>query len=158
MSEIKRIMDMLGRTEIDGEVRGTHLGKVLIYLKTVKDECWDITVSKLALVLGVNPRYIRENYLKGLMYFDIIKLYRNGNTLHWKWIGVDALEGAIIPTEPEEIMMEIKEDSIEPEKVIKEIRKETKKGCCPSCGKKLKKGKKFCSEECLRKYLGDKKK
>jgi len=152
LSEEKRIIELLGRTEIDGEVRGSHLGKVLTYLKMVKGESWDITLSKLALVLGVNPRYIRENYLKGLMYFGVIKLYRNGNTLKWEWTGEKAFNGVnIIPTEPEQIMKDL--DDLEKEKP-----EETKEGYCPNCGKKLKKDQKFCNEKCVSEYYMKKKK
>lgn len=144
MSEEKRIIELLGRTEIDGEVRGSHLGKVLTYLKMTKGEVWDVTLSKLALVLGVNPRYIRENYLKGLMYFNVIKLYRNGNTLKWQWIGEKAFDGVnIIPSEPEQIMENLTD---------LEKKEETKKGYCPNCGKKVKKNQRFCNEKCVSEY------
>ena len=165
MSEEKRIIELLGRTEIDGEVRGSHLGKVLTYLKMTKGEVWDVTLSKLALVLGVNPRYIRENYLKGLMYFNVIKLYRNGNTLKWQWIGEKAFHGVnIIPTEPEQTMEGLTdlEKSHSPkqqaEEIAKELEKETKKGYCPNCGKKVKKNQRFCNEECVSEYYIKKKK
>ena len=188
MSEEKRIMDKLGRPEIDGEVRGRHLGKVLTYLKTIKSEEWDKTISKLSLVLGMNSRYIRENYLKGLLYFDIIKLYRNSNALYWQWIGESALKGSVIPSNSEQVLdenQEIKEikDIKKPEPDYKkewkkakvEAKKkpekkpekknpepvkeheEIKEGCCPICGKKLKKNMKFCNEECLREHYKKKK-
>lgn len=159
MSEEKRIMDLLGRPEIDGEVRGKHLGKVLTYLKTMKNEEWDKTISKLSLVLGMNSRYIRENYLKGLLYFDIIKLYRNSNALYWQWVGESALKGSVIPTEPEQVindLLDIENQETEETKEVAEP-EETKEGCCPNCGKKLKKNTKFCSEECLKKYYEKKK-
>jgi len=158
MSEEKRIMDILGRQETEGEVRGSHLGKVLTYLKTVKSEAWDITMSKLALILGVNPRYIRENYLKGLMYFGVIKLYRNTNTLNWQWVGESALTGAVIPSESEQVMNKLQD--IEKEETKKETKKEEKpkEGYCPSCGKKLKKDQKFCNEKCVTEYYMKKKK
>ena len=181
-------MDKLGRPEIDGEVRGRHLGKVLTYLRTIKSEEWDKTISKLSLVLGMNSRYIRENYLKGLLYFDIIKIFRSSNVLYWKWIGESALNSSVILDEPEQVLdknQEIKETKdikkSEPdyekewEKVKAEAKKKTEKkpekknpepvkeleeikeGCCPTCGKKLKKNMKFCNEECLRKRYKKKK-
>ena len=73
--EIKEIMDYLGRPSMEGDVRGSHLSKVLLYLQRTANENLDITLSKLALVLGMNPRYVRENYLKGLMYFGVIKIF-----------------------------------------------------------------------------------
>lgn len=149
MSEEKRIIELLGRTEIDGDVRGSHLGKVLTYLKITKNENWDVTLAKLALVLGVNPRYVRENYLKGLMYFGVIKLYRNGNALYWEWVGEKAFSGSAIPSEPEQKMKELNDTE-------KEKTKEENK--CPNCGKKLEKDKKFCNEKCVSEYYLNKNK
>lgn len=158
MSEEKRIMDKLGRQELEGEVRGSHLGKVLTYLKMIKHESWDITLSKLALVLGVNPRYVRENYLKGLIYFGIIKLYRNSNTMCWEWVGESALIGSVIPSEPEQVLNNLRdiENNKTRKEKPKEAKKEIRKGYCPNCGKKLKKNKKFCNEECVKGYYDKK--
>ena len=161
MSEEKLIMDFLGRPVLDGDVRGTHLGKVLTYLKITNTENLDITLSKLALVLGMNPRYIRENYLKGLMYFDIIKLYQKGNSNYWRWIGVSAFNGhselknLIAPIPPPII---IKEELLKEEKIIKTPPKEKKKNLCKNCKKEIPETSIYCNEKCVREYYAKKEK
>ena len=169
-------MDYLGRPILDGEVRGTHLGKVLTYLKMQDTENLDITYSKLALVLGINPRYIRENYLKGLMYFGVIKLYQKGNSNYWKWIGVIAFNGhtelkefltppiPIIIEKPIKKIEEKKETIIDkllkkPEEKKKEKKKEVKKEkkfTCKNCGKETEENRIYCNEKCVRDFYSKK--
>jgi len=91
MSEIKRIMDFLGRGIQDGEVRGSHLGQILMYLKRTKKETMKKTLSKLALVCGTSQRNLRENYIEGLGYFGIIDIKTEGHNIMWYWIGEKAL-------------------------------------------------------------------
>jgi len=86
--EIQNIIEALGRKDLaEGNVRGTHLGKVLSYLQMKKTEKYDDTLYKLALVLGMNIRYVRENYLKGLELFGVIKTRMEKNDLIWNWQG-----------------------------------------------------------------------
>lgn len=148
MSEIKQIMDCLGIGQIEGNVRGEHLGKILMYLQKVKNERFDRTMRVLPLVVGMQRRYIKENYVEGLIELGIIKLYNENNTYFWLWIGSSALNGEILPHTNEYVA---------PPKP----KTQTKKGICPTCNKKIPKDKKFCNEECLRKYYeknkGDKK-
>lgn len=144
-SEIKEIMMCLGRRELDGEVRGSHLSKVLMYLSMQKEENLDITLSKLALVLGMNPRYVRENYLKGLMYFGVIKIYELNHNTIWKWIGINAFNnGSGNLSAIKEITQEIRKAK-EPEK------KYESKNKCLNCGKEVI-NKTYCNEDCVREY------
>lgn len=174
MGEEKRIMDMLGRSEQDGDVKGSHLGKILMYLKRTREENFDETVSKLALIVGMSARNIRENYLKGIIYFGIIKTGYNGNMLRWKWIGENSLNGLDLseipkPSLQDTIEKNVQSDSKAPfteavgehsEKVApppeKKIKK--KKHICKNCGKVIKKNRIYCNEKCLREYLKKRKK
>lgn len=86
--EIRNIIEALGRKDLaEGQVRGTHLGKILNYMQMKKTEKYEDTLYKLALVLGMNIRYIRENYLKGLELFGVIKTRMQNNDLIWNWCG-----------------------------------------------------------------------
>lgn len=91
MSEIKEIMDALGRNETEGNVRGSHLGKILQYLQMHKTERMKSTLAKLALVCGMNIRYVRENYLEGLIEYGIISINCENNDIAWNWVGCKAL-------------------------------------------------------------------
>lgn len=91
-SEEREIMTALGRTSLDGNVKGTHLGQILTYCKQQKQESVKITLSKLALICGMAKRQIRENYFEGLEAFGIIKILNLQNDVFWKWIGISALE------------------------------------------------------------------
>lgn len=90
IEEIKNIMDYLGRGSQSGEVKGTHLGQILGYLRQHKKEKMRVTLAKLSLICGMNKRYVRENYLEGLEEFEIIKTEQDGNELSWYWIGEKA--------------------------------------------------------------------
>lgn len=86
--EIQNIINALGRSDLtEGNVRGTHLGKILHYLQMNKTEIYQTTLYKLALMLGMNIRYVRENYLKGLELFGVIKTRMVNNELVWNWYG-----------------------------------------------------------------------
>lgn len=86
--EIENIINALGRGDLtEGKVRGTHLGKILIYLQMKGTEKYQDTLHKLALIMGMNIRYVRENYLRGLELFGVIKTKMVGNELIWKWMG-----------------------------------------------------------------------
>lgn len=92
MSEIKDIMDLLGRGILEGNVRGSHLGQILMYLHQNKTEKMKATLSKLALICGMQKRYVRENYIEGLVEFGIIKTVVLRNEVMWKWVGIKAFE------------------------------------------------------------------
>lgn len=141
MSEEKRIMDFMGINQIEGNVRGEHLGKILIYLKTNTDERLDRALRILPLLVGMSKRYLKENYLEGILELGIIKIYHKNNLAYYKWFGEKAFNGDyLIPTEPQEIMKHLNEEN-------------TKDGLCPNCGKELPKNKKYCNEDCLRGYM-----
>lgn len=92
--EIKEIMDFLGRGSTDGNVRGSHLGKVLSVCrnppKNVKN--YRDLLSYLALICGMNKRYVTENYLDGLEVCGVITTIESGNDRFFKWIGKKAFE------------------------------------------------------------------
>lgn len=90
-SEIKDIMDALGRGRQEGNVKDTHLGKILLYLQQHNTERLRETMSKLALICGMNIRYVRENYLDGLFCFGVLKQIEKHNDIYWEWIGIKAL-------------------------------------------------------------------
>lgn len=157
MSEELRIMEFLGRPILDGNVRGSHLGKILTYLKTEKAEIWDDTLFKLALLLGMQTRYVKDSYLKGLVLFGIIELEQIGHSQRWYWIGEKAFDGqkplieALIQPPPErsqeEIVQTIKEMNDLKRKPITQ-----KIIFCsnPECNKPLPPNKVYCDENCLR--------
>jgi len=99
MSEIKQIMDYLGRGIQDGEVRGSHLGQILMYFRQTKKENMKITLSKLALVCGTSQRNLRENYIEGLGAFGIINIRTEGHSIVWDWIGKLAFDGKPVMSE-----------------------------------------------------------
>lgn len=99
MSEVKQIMDYLGRGIQDGEVRGSHLGQILIYLKKTKHEDMKKTLSKLALICGTSQRNLRENYLEGLGNFDIIDIKPERHNIVWSWVGEKAFYGKPVMSE-----------------------------------------------------------
>lgn len=92
ISEIKEIMFALGRNEHEGEVRGSHLSKILCYLRQEQNGVFDSTVSKLALICGMKSRYIKEDYLRGMIEFGIIKVNTESNKSIWKWNGIKAFQ------------------------------------------------------------------
>lgn len=150
MSEEKRIMDFLGIGNLEGNVHGQHLGKILTYLKINKKEEFRKTLSKLALTCSMGQRYVKEGYMEGLANWGIIRLYQNGNALYWEWVGEKALTGKVSLAD---------NPAPEPKEEKKETEKEKpKKGYCPNCGKKLPKNKKFCNEKCVSEYYMKKKK
>lgn len=90
--EIKDIMIALGRSEHEGEVRGSHLGKILTFLQQEKTGNFQATISMLALICGMKARYVKEDYLNGLICFGVIKVYTENNMSLWKWYGIKAFE------------------------------------------------------------------
>lgn len=91
LNEIHEIIYILrGRNGVkDGDYRSTHLGTILQYLYEKKREEKSLTLQKLALMLGMAQRQIRENYYDGMLAFGIIKLTSDCNT--WYWVGLKAL-------------------------------------------------------------------
>lgn len=128
MSEIKRIMDYFGVSQIEGNVRGEHFSTILDLLKKNSGKRWKYLISIAPLHMGgMQQRYIKENYLDGFTEIGIIKMYQKNNVLYYQWFGESALNGSA----PKE---------------------EKKEGCCPVCNKELETGKIFCNEKCLREY------
>lgn len=101
--EIRKIMALLGRGQAEGEVKGSHCGRILSYFKDVKSEPLDSTMRKLPLLIGMSKRQIRENYVEGIIEFGIIKLYTNGSIWFWKWEGIESLNNEIPIEEPEPV-------------------------------------------------------
>jgi len=163
MSEEKRIMDFFGFGQVEGNVLGEHFSKILTFLKIHDGETWDFVKEVSPLIIHMQFRYIKDNYVMGLIRLGIIKLYMDSNIYRYKWIGEKALNGVkhMIPSEPEQVLNDLKD--IEKKETEKETEKgkvkkeETEKGFCPNCGKKLKKNKKFCNQKCLEEYYKKKK-
>lgn len=161
MIEEKRIMDFLGRGIQDGDVRGSHLGKILTYLKQTKTESLRKTISKLVLICGTGNRYIKENYIEGFEAFGIIEITSSGHDTIWEWVGAKAFEGKPTyenPKPPKETEKEKLDKKIED---LAEQGSDTpftdavnigKKGYCKNCGKKISDGIVFCSAICLQKF------
>lgn len=138
MSEVKNIMDFLGVGQLEGNVRGEHLMKLLTYLKRYSGDSWDRTRKVLPLIVGMQKRYIKENYVEGLIELGVIKLYSDKNVIKYKWFGESAFNGSILPEEVEVEQIKIQE---------------TKNGICPNCNKIVDRDKKYCNEKCLRDYI-----
>lgn len=94
ISEIKEVISCLGRTASEGSVRGEHLGKILSVCRnppTRIKTCRDLT-AYLALICGMQQRYIKENYLDGLEIVGVIDTIMVNNDKFFKWIGMKAFE------------------------------------------------------------------
>lgn len=91
LDEVHEIMTTLRGNEAknDGDYRSKHLGKILCYLHEKKRENKSLTLQKLALIIGMSQRQIRENYFDGLLAFGVIGL--SSDTSEWYWIGNEAL-------------------------------------------------------------------
>ena len=91
IDEVHEIMISLRGTNSlkDGDYRSTHLGSILGYLREKKRENKSLTLQKLALIIGMSQRQIRENYFDGLIAFEILKL--SSDCSEWYWIGIKAL-------------------------------------------------------------------
>lgn len=92
--EIRELMSLLGRGSTDGNVHGSHLGKVLSVcqnppkqVKTYRDLC-----SYLSLICGMQQRYVKESYLQGLEVCGVITIFDINNDKFFKWIGKKAFE------------------------------------------------------------------
>lgn len=92
MSEIKDIMDLLGRGITEGQIRGSHLGQILMYLQQKRTESLKLTLGKLALICGMSKRNVKENYIEGIEGFGIIKTAVIHNDVIWTWVGIKAFE------------------------------------------------------------------
>lgn len=90
MSEVREILNCLGRSSRDSEVRDTHLSLVLNHLQMEKRGDMKKTLAKLTLICGMGKRNVRENYLEGLIAFDIIQTRIENNTEIWNWNGIKA--------------------------------------------------------------------
>jgi hypothetical protein len=74
----------------DGEYRNVHLATILEYLRGQNEEDKATTLQKLALILGLAQRQIRENYLDGLIAFGVISL--SSDCKRWHWVGSIAIK------------------------------------------------------------------
>jgi hypothetical protein len=92
ISEIKEVMDALGRNENEGDVKGSHLGKILNHLRQEQNGVLEGTASKLALICGMKSRYVKEDYLRGMIEFGIILISTESNKILWKWNGIKAFQ------------------------------------------------------------------
>jgi len=63
-----------------------------MYLHKNKTEKLKATLSKLALICGMQKRYVRENYIEGLVEFGIIKTTVLHNEVVWNWVGLKAFD------------------------------------------------------------------
>jgi hypothetical protein len=92
IDEIHQIIRILrgGTGKNDGDYRSTHLGTILEYMQQKKRENKSLSLQKLALMLGMSQRQIRENYVDGLIAFGIINLTQKCD--EWYWVGLSALE------------------------------------------------------------------
>lgn len=97
-SEIKELLQIFGRTATEGQIKGDHLSKILSYLQRKKTERYKSTLAKLALICGMNVRYVRENYLEGLIEFGVIQVHNSENDVFWTWIGRKAFDRNISET------------------------------------------------------------
>lgn len=92
INEIHEIMILLrgSNAKLDGDYRSTHLGTILEYLRNQQTENKSVTTQKLALMLGMAQRQIRENYIDGLFAFGVIVLSSDCST--WTWVGSTAIK------------------------------------------------------------------
>lgn len=91
-SEIMDIIEALGRTATEGNVKGDNLGRVLLYLQQTKTEEWKKTINRLAIRIGIHARYVKENYLNGIADEGIIELCTVEHKIFWRWIGIKAFK------------------------------------------------------------------
>jgi len=91
LDEIHQIIQILrgGTGKNDGDYRSTHLGIILEYMQNKKRENKSLTLQKLALMIGMSQRQIRENYVDGLIAFGIINLTQKCD--EWYWVGISAI-------------------------------------------------------------------
>lgn len=119
VDEVHDIMIILRGTNArnDGDYRSAHLGTVLEYLRAQQIEDKSTTLQKLALMLGMAQRQVRENYLDGLLAFGIISL--ESNCKMWHWVGVKAIKNQYgklrrnIPQDNEFVTQSLKEHAKE---------------------------------------------
>lgn len=86
--ELVNVLEFLGRKHTEGDVAGDHLSRILEYLIRQQQEEYKKTVSKLALLIGIGQRYVKENYLEGLEAFDIIEIRVGSKWKIWTWRGI----------------------------------------------------------------------
>lgn len=87
--EIRDVVVFLGReNDLEGALRDKHLAKILDYMIQTQYEDYTVTLGKLAFKTGINQRYIKENYLLGMEFFNLIEVSQNGGKRTWRWKGV----------------------------------------------------------------------
>lgn len=85
--ETKHILSLFDREEDGSKVRSKHFRKIIEYMVGQKTELYEKTVSKLTISLGVGDRIIKENYLKGLEAWGIIRVDYIEGRKTWFWMG-----------------------------------------------------------------------
>ena len=92
--ETVAVLWYLGRDkDLDGDVKGDHLARILNYLQKRRTEGLRITLSRLALRLGVDSTHLKRNYLDGLIAEGIIQLSGGDRGQVWSWVGAPTKKG-----------------------------------------------------------------
>lgn len=91
IDEVHQIMRVIrgNQSTNDGDYRSSHLGVILEYLQSKKRENKSLTLQKLALMVGMSQRQIRENYVDGLIAFGVIQITTKCD--EWYWVGLSSL-------------------------------------------------------------------
>lgn len=89
--QVEQIFDFLGRSKSEeGTTSDKNLRKILKYLCETQEQGLNTTLARLPLLIGANKRYIRENFIEGLISFGVIKVSRVDNT--WVWVGLNGAD------------------------------------------------------------------
>lgn len=163
-SEEKQILDYFGVHQLEGNVRGEHFSKILTFLRIHSGKSWRFFKNVSPPIIGMQFRYILENYVNALIELGIIVLYNQKNEIYFNWVGIKAVNDEILlPITPQQKIKEtvkeinkLKKMKVKKEKNQEEI-KEKEKDLCPNCNKVLDEGQKYCNTQCLREYLENKK-
>lgn len=86
---ITEVIRFLGRDkDIKADYRQDHLSKILNYLHQQQTEELKLTLSKLALFVGIDYTHIKRNYVDGLVAFGILEVAHGSKGQIWRWKGV----------------------------------------------------------------------
>ena len=86
--ETTKILQHLGRSKSEGEVKREHLGAIIGYLMEWREGETQKTLSRLALRIGIDRRMLRENYWEGLEAEGLIEITYGSKVEYWKWLGL----------------------------------------------------------------------
>lgn len=117
--EISEILNFLGISQIEGNIRGEHCMRILYFLKNNDGESWDYVKEVAPFQLGIGLRYLQENYLRGIIRLGIIKMYQEGTVLYYKWFGSKCLNGKKI--------IKINKDNPQDLQIVKDWKKHKEK-------------------------------